>query len=52
MVKPRGAICWFVKSGGKGHLKSEDQEVVLKYVVQVLTPLLTDIIPVNLLEYV
>ena len=42
-------ICWFVKSGSKGHFKSEDHEAVLQYAIQILESLLPDNIPVSLL---
>lgn len=33
-------ICWYVKSGGKGHFKSEDHEKVIQLAMNILIPLL------------
>ena len=42
-------IIWFVKSGGKGHFKSEDHEAVLLRAIEILKPLLPHAIPITLL---
>ena len=42
-------ICWITKSGGKGHFKSEDHELVLKQAIEILEPILPKKLPVTLL---
>ena len=42
-------ICWYVKSGGKGHFKGQDHEKVLAHAIQIMNTLLADTVEVTVL---